>query len=326
MSPNRRLPHQPRLGCPASSLAVEEITGVGGGIVGTGGGGAPAMPIGAGSRMVERRRGGLRRCTRLRFGRGNRRLIVRPVNDRAFRRRLIERRRDGGGVLVADRREIRAHVLFRLRAAMLGLERRFAAVAALPVAASAAAAAPAPSADFAFGSHRSTALTRLLLVETGFRGRAGVVILVRDGMLGHRVAGELRGAVARFTRLAAAAASTPAPSTAAFALAVAARRFAAGVGLREIRRLDFFDDFALTLSLGSGLGLDIRLGTGRGVEHVFIRLDRRGHWRLRRRRQNLGGFHRVHLLAAIDDVGYLGVHRGVGGNGDGDAEALLQIA
>jgi hypothetical protein len=46
------------LGWPASSLAVEEITGVGGGIVGTGGGGAPAMPIGAGSRMVERRRGG----------------------------------------------------------------------------------------------------------------------------------------------------------------------------------------------------------------------------------------------------------------------------
>jgi len=40
-------------------------------------------------------------------------------------------------------------VLFRLRAAMLGLERRFAAVAALPVAASAAAAAPAPTADFA---------------------------------------------------------------------------------------------------------------------------------------------------------------------------------
>jgi hypothetical protein len=46
------------LGCPASSLAVLEITGVGGGIVGAGGGGAPAMAIGAGSRMVERRRGG----------------------------------------------------------------------------------------------------------------------------------------------------------------------------------------------------------------------------------------------------------------------------
>src|ERR1700690_4327778 len=46
LSPNRRLPHQPRLGWPAS-LAVEEITGVGGGIIGGGGGGAPAMPIGA---------------------------------------------------------------------------------------------------------------------------------------------------------------------------------------------------------------------------------------------------------------------------------------
>jgi hypothetical protein len=58
LSPNRRLPHQPRLGVPAWSLAVLEITGVGGGSVGERGGGAPSIAIGAGSRTVERRRGG----------------------------------------------------------------------------------------------------------------------------------------------------------------------------------------------------------------------------------------------------------------------------
>ncbi len=56
LSPSRRLPHQPRLGVPAASLAVLEITGVGGGS--TGAGTTPAAATGAGSRMVERRRGG----------------------------------------------------------------------------------------------------------------------------------------------------------------------------------------------------------------------------------------------------------------------------
>jgi hypothetical protein len=54
------------------------------------------------------------------------------------------------------------------------------AIAALPIAASAAPAAPAPPADLAFGPAWCAALMRLLLAETNFLGRAGVVILVRD--------------------------------------------------------------------------------------------------------------------------------------------------
>ena len=49
------MPHQPRLGA-AVSGAVLDTTGVGGGVTGTGVDGALA-PIGAGSRIVERRRG-----------------------------------------------------------------------------------------------------------------------------------------------------------------------------------------------------------------------------------------------------------------------------
>src|SRR6516165_8228525 len=60
LSPNKRLAHQPRFGCALSSLPVLEITGVGGGAL-VRGCGAEAPPVagnGAGSRIVERRRGG----------------------------------------------------------------------------------------------------------------------------------------------------------------------------------------------------------------------------------------------------------------------------
>src|SRR5512139_3013293 len=57
LSPNRRLPHQPRLGAAGSSAPVLETTGVGGGRL-EDAGGTPSRENGAGSRMVERRRGG----------------------------------------------------------------------------------------------------------------------------------------------------------------------------------------------------------------------------------------------------------------------------
>ena len=96
-------------------------------------------------------------------------------------------------------------------------------------------------------------------------------------MLGHRFAGKLRGTLARFTRLAATAttaATSPAPAT-AITFAVAARSFAAGVGLREIGCLGLFADFTFARGFNLGfvlvLGLDIRLGSS--VEHVFVRFD-----------------------------------------------------
>src|SRR6476659_11023335 len=57
--PNSRRPHQPRFGLSGSG-AVEETTGSAGGATGCGarGVGACDQAIGAGSRMVERRRGG----------------------------------------------------------------------------------------------------------------------------------------------------------------------------------------------------------------------------------------------------------------------------
>ena len=94
---------------------------------------------------------------------------------------LIERWCDGRSVLVAHGREIRTRVLHvRLGPAAIASLEGSIAITALSVAAPAAAAAPAPPAHLAFGSHWSTALTRLLLVEIGFLGRAGVMILVRD--------------------------------------------------------------------------------------------------------------------------------------------------
>src|SRR5450631_2308585 len=96
-------------------------------------------------------------------------------------------------------------------------------------------------------------------------------------MLGHSFAGELRGTLARLTRLAAtatAAATAPAPP-AAITFAVAARSFAAGVGLRGIGCLGLFADFTFARGFSLGfalvLGLDIRLGSS--VEHVFVRFD-----------------------------------------------------
>ena len=156
----------------------------------------------------------------------------------------------------------------RFALATAGLERRL-AVTPLPVAAPAAAATPPPPAHLAaFALGRST-LARLLLVEADFLGRAGIVILVRDRVLGHGLVGELRRALARFTRLAATAAATPASPAAVFALAVAARRLAADIGLREIRRLGGFADVSLGLFLNVGLDF----GFGRGIEHVFVGLD-----------------------------------------------------
>ena len=119
-------------------------------------------------------------------------------------------------------------------------------------AASAAAATPAPPAHIAaFAAARGTR-PRLLLAEADFLGRAGIVILVGDGVLGHGLLSELRDALARFPRLAATAATAaaPPPPTAAFAFAVAARRRCPDLGLCEIRR---FGGLA-RLGFGSGSG------------------------------------------------------------------------
>ncbi len=147
LSPSRRLPHQPRFGA-AVSGAVLEITGVGGGSVGDGEGAAPAVPIGAGSRMVERRRGGscagscAATCAascRIASRRGGRRLVS--------RRRIARRAVEIGRRLV----EIGNRALqFRLRRRLVRIERRVAV--AMFVAASATAAAPAAAAAFRIGA------------------------------------------------------------------------------------------------------------------------------------------------------------------------------
>ena len=287
--------HQPRLGWPASSLAVEETIGAGGGALGTGaggGGGAPATAIGAGSRMVERRRGGSGSdgaaaavcggAAGLSLGCGKLRLVVRPVDDWPFGRGFIERWRDGRSILVAHRREFRARMLrFTFRSAAIVCLKRCFTLAALPVAASTAPAASAPAADFAaFGIFGGDALPRLLLIETDLLGRTGFVILVRDGMLGYSFAGERWGALARLAATSAAAAtSAPAPA-AAVALAAIARRLAAVLGRRESRRFEHLASVALTLSF------HVVVGFCGSVEHVFVGFDHRGQWRLRRRRRS----------------------------------------
>ena len=140
-------------------------------------------------------------------------------------------------------------------------------------------------------------------------------------MFGDGVAGELRCAIARFARLSAApaAAATPAPA-AAVAFAGTARRIADRFrfAARRTGLLDrAIEGFALRLVFG--------LHFGGGIEHVLVRFERGGHLRLRRG-QGLGGLDGMNLIAAVDDIRLLRVHRGVGGNRDGDAEALFQRA
>ena len=109
-------------------------------------------------------------------------------------------------------------------------------------------------------------MTRRLLAEAGFLGRAGVVILVRDGVFGHGLVGELRRALARLARLAAAAATA-----AAAAAGAAALRRARHAALR--RRGSPCASFGVSClrCLGAGfggfaLGFDVGLGFGLGVE------------------------------------------------------------
>src|SRR5581483_436296 len=224
-----------------------------------------------------------------------------------------EARRNGGGVLVADRREVGADM--KLVRGALAVKRPLAiAVAAAPIAPAAAAAAPAPmpmlAAAFAGALHRRTRLALRLAAEIFF-GCAAVVVFVGDGMLGHGVVRELL-ALAIGTRLAAAAtaaAAAPAPP-AMSAVAMLALRRSLGRGRRRLFR---GIEFGFRRLLGRrGLvvldGLLDRLRAARGFGERSCRLDR------------------MHLLAAVDDVGLLAGDGGVGRDGERHLEALLEGA
>lgn len=184
----------------------------------------------------------------------------------------------------------------RFRAGVGSPERSFTVAVALPVAAS-ATASPAPSTACTFAivfSGRRAFLAWLRLAEAFFVWRACVVILVRDCMLGDGLVGKCR--LTAFTWLAATpttAAPTPSPPTpTTFALALWAE-FAFGFGWRESLFFFRLDGFCRFL----GRFLDF-----------FDRLDRL----LLLRGKIACCFRRMHLLAAVDDIGLLACHRCVG--------------
>jgi hypothetical protein len=168
---------------------------------------------------------------------------------------------------------------FRFRPVVARPERRLAI--ALPVtaaAAPAAASATSPFAGFTFAK-RTAFATLLRLAKAVLFSRAGIVILVRDCMLGDSVTGE--GLLRSFARLTVAAtaatpASPPTPPT-AFASGFG-RRFA--VSPREFRFFGLFARF-------SDFFIDL--------------LDRRDQLRLLSG-EIAGGFRRVHLFATIDHI------------------------
>ena len=206
-------------------------------------------------------------------------------------------------------------------------KRRF-YIASLPVTAATAAAAPPPPAAFAMlGGFARLRRWRAHLVRLGGKasvvGAAAVVILVRDGVLGHRIMRE-RGCFARL-------AATPTPTTASAPppattvalgawtmVPVAAMRL---LGLRLARCC--FEMFGFVV--GFRLGFDRLLARFVLDDFVVLFLDWPGQFRLHRG-DRLGGFRRMHLLAAIDDERLLAGDGRIGRHRDGDAEAFFQRA
>ncbi len=146
-----------------------------------------------------------------------------------------------------------------------------------------------------------------VLVAFGIAGRNRLGSFRQD-MHEIAVLARLRSALAHF---AAATAAAPAASLAALTVTVA-----------------FGGDCVLAGSLfvSKPLGL---VGLDLVFEQLFLvvgllGLGRRGSGL--RREQRLGGLERMHLLAAIDDVGLLAVHRGVGNDRQRDPEGVLEVA
>jgi hypothetical protein len=189
-------------------------------------------------------------------------------------------------------------IVFRVR-------KRRVAVAATPSAASATSAAASPPAWFtglsAFGRTVSRRLGGLRPLVVVYVACLEIILAVRDWLLGRRL---LRQAFA-LARVTVAATSSSASSPAGSVVATPHRLCFRAIGVLIGFLADFFRLFDLIM--------------------VFVVLDRRDN------RRGLTGdrsclFNAVNLLPSFYAEWLLATHRGIGIDGEGDAETILELA